>query len=271
MIQPTWQSDDGSVQLYLGDCMEVLPTLGTYDAAVTDPPYGETSLDWDKAVAGWQELLHTNSLWCYGSMRYFLQSISQFSNWKFAQDLVWEKHNGSGLHSDRFRRVHELLLHFYRDEWNAIYKCPQFTNDATARAVRRKTRPAHWNDIGKGSYRSVDGGPRLVRSVLFAPSSHGNALHRTQKPIDITQHVCAYSCPIGGTIVDPFMGSATTAIACINLGINFTGMELIPEHFSVALRRIVKHLKAVKQSLFREQTEAEIQQQKQASLFEESP
>src|SRR5207244_1510795 len=99
------------------------------------------------------------------------------------QDIVWEKHNGSNAFDDRFRRVHELVVQFYRKDtkWENVYKCPLYSADATARTVRRKAHPQQWGDIGGRVYESHDGGPRLLRSVLCCRSEHGRALHPTQK------------------------------------------------------------------------------------------
>ena len=49
-------------------------------------------------------------------MRFFMTTAERFAEngWKYAQDIVWEKHNGSGFHADRFKRVHEHAVQFYR-------------------------------------------------------------------------------------------------------------------------------------------------------------
>ncbi|MFG1588249.1 site-specific DNA-methyltransferase, partial [Staphylococcus aureus] len=121
----------------------------SFDCILTDPPYGETSLRWDRWPTGWpgsvrRLLKRTGSMWVFGSQRMFLSNASEFDGWKLSHDVVWEKHNGTGLFNDRFRRVHELALHFYRDDakWAEVYKSPQFTQDARARTVRKKGRPA---------------------------------------------------------------------------------------------------------------------------------
>jgi site-specific DNA-methyltransferase (adenine-specific) len=182
-----------SVQVITGDCREVLEQFPNehFDCVLTDPPYGETSLAWDRWQTGWPDaarrvLKRTGSMWVFGSTRMFLDNIGEFAGWRFSHDIVWEKHNGTGLFNDRFRRVHESALHFYRDDaaWKDVFKKPQFTNDATARTVRKKGRPAQWiGATGETVYRSEDGGPRLQRSVIFVRSEHSRAEHPTQKPI----------------------------------------------------------------------------------------
>jgi len=62
--------------------------------------------------------------------------------------------------------------------------------------------------------------------------------HPTQKPIDLMERIVKTSSKEGGIILDPFMGSGTTAIACINTGRNFIGIEKDPEYFKIAEKRI---------------------------------
>ncbi len=218
-LPPPYYEDD-AVTLYHGDALALLPLLPKADAVVTDPPYGETSLDWDKWPDGWPAVaaLVAPQMWCFGSMRMFLDKRADLADWKLAQDIVWEKHNGSNSANDRFRRLHELALHFYRGEWSEVFKAPQFTNDATKRTARRKGRPGHWGDIGDGAYVSEDGGPRLQGSVIYARSCHGYAVNETQKPEDIVAPLLQYSVPPGGLVVDCFAGSGTTGVVARKTG-----------------------------------------------------
>lgn len=237
--------DQDGITIYCGDCREVLPTIGFMDLVLTDPPYGETSLDWDIPVRGWLDLLQpvllpSGSLWCFGSLRFFMDHALDFADWQFAQDIVWEKHNGSIFHADRFRRVHESMAHFYPKDrtWRDVYKSPQMTMDATARTARRKGRPTHSGSIGDGFYVAQDGGPRLMRSVQQVRSCHGYAVHPTQKPEGIVRPPLLYSCPPGGTVLDPFMGSGTTLDVARQEGRRAIGIETNVLHCERAVRRL---------------------------------
>jgi len=231
---------DSHVTLYCGDCREIMPLLPECDAVITDPNYGETSLDWDKWVDGWPALARAKSrqLWCFGSMRMFWDHRDEFEAWKFAQDIVWEKHNGSGSAADRFRRVHELALHFYAGEWGTLYTSPVMTMDATARTLRRKARPTHWGDIGAQSYASEDGGPRLMRSVIPVNSCHGHAENETQKPEGIVRPLVEYSVPPGGLLIDMFAGNGTALVVARQQGKRAIGIELREEQCEKAARRL---------------------------------
>lgn len=225
----------GDATLYLADCREILPDIEA-DCVVTDPPYGVTSLDWDRTVGGWAELVLSRCLWCFGSMRFFMGQ--SFTGWTYAQEVVWEKHNGSIFHADRFRRVHEFAVQFYRGDWSSLYKAPVMRQDATARTVRRKQRPAHSGHIDGSSYSSEDGGPRMERSVIYARSCHGYAVHPTQKPIEILTPLIEYSCPPGGLVVDCFGGSFSTGVAALQKGRRFVGIEINRERFEIGCQNL---------------------------------
>jgi site-specific DNA-methyltransferase (adenine-specific) len=220
--------DDGRVTLYHGNALELLPNLGRVDAIVTDPPYAITHLEWDQWPAGWPALASriTDQLWCFGSLRMFLERAAELADWRLAQDVVWEKHNGSNSAADRFRRVHEIAAHFVRGPWSDLYRSPQFTPDATPRQVRRKKRPTQWGNIGSSSYTSTDGGPRHMRSVIRAKSCHGYATNETQKPEAIVTPLVAFSVPPGGIVCDPFAGSGTTLVVARQTGRRAIGIEL---------------------------------------------
>lgn len=234
----------------LGDCRDVLATLkaACVDAAVTDPLYGVTSLEWDVAVEGWlpeidRVLKPTGSLWVFGSMRSLAPMIAdaergRLGPWRYAQEIVWEKHNGSGFQADRFRRVHEFAAHFYRGAWSSVYRNPIYTMDAQARVVRSKRRPKHMGQIDRTPYVSHDGGPRLQRSVLRVRSEHGRADHPTQKPTGILRPLIEYSCPPGGTVLDPFAGSGSTGVAALELGREPILIEVDADYFAVIERRV---------------------------------
>lgn len=229
-----YYSDD-SVTLYHGDFRDVLPALDiTPDAICTDPPYGETSLAWDVWPTGWPLFVapFVRSMWCFGSMRMFLDQRDEFAGWKLSQDIVgardddhegvvtWEKHNGSSLANDRFSRVHEFALHWYRGAWGDIYHETPTTPDATPRAVHRKALPPqHQGARGPSVYVSQDGGPRLMRSVIRARSMHGRKpTNETEKPTGILEPLIAYAVPPGGLVLDIFAGSGSTGRAARAIG-----------------------------------------------------
>lgn len=238
-MKPYFQDD--AVTLYHGDCRELAPALGiAADLVLADPPYAETSLEWDRWPEGWVQVAAglAPQLWCFGSMRMFFDRAADFRTMRLAQDVVWQKQNGSGSLADRFRRVHELAVHFYRGEWSAIYKQPQFTNTATAKAIRRTKRPQHWEKIGEHVYVSEDGGPKLMESVIYARNCHGYAVNETQKPEHIVAPLLNYSCPPGGVVVSLFAGSGTDLAVARKTGRRAIGFEKRESQCEAAARRL---------------------------------
>jgi site-specific DNA-methyltransferase (adenine-specific) len=236
----------GEIKLARGDCRRVM--LGRkYDLIVADPPYGVTSLAWDGIVGGWQEvaakcLKPTGSLWLFGSMRSLMISYEamESAGFKYAQDIVWEKHNGSAFHADRFKRVHEHAVQFYRADadWASVYNDVPTTSDATARTVRRKKRSPHTGHVEASTYTSEDGGPRLMRSVIYMRSCHGEAIHPTEKPVGLLEILVRSSCPLGGLVGDFFAGSGSLAEACSHAGRDYFGAEIDATYHAAAIDRL---------------------------------
>ena len=213
-----------------------MPARGPFDMILADPPYGDTAIKWDRRVAGWlplaaQALRRTGSMWVFGSMRFFMLTHADFrrAGFRYVQDIVWEKHNGSSLLADRFRRVHESAVQFIRKDsrWDQVFNEPQTTPDAIARTVfRNKRKPVHFGAYGDSTYRSEDGGPRLMRSVISMPSMHGRAIHPTEKPVALLEILIRTSCPRGGAVGDWFAGSGSGGEAAAAAGRRFVGAEL---------------------------------------------
>lgn len=234
------------------DCREAVALHGPFDMLLADPPYGDTSLPWDQRVEGWESaaaahLKPTGSLWVFGSMRFFLDTGPKMlgAGLLYAQDIVWEKHNGSGFHADRFKRVHEHAIQFYRADapWSGVYNDVQKTHDAIARIVKRKKgRPAHMGRINQAPYQSEDGGPRIMRSVIYMRSMHGRAIHRTEKPDGLLEILIRTSCPPGGLVGDMFAGSGAAGEAAARAQRRYVGFEIDPEMASMANARLEQSL-----------------------------
>lgn len=218
MISPYYADD--SVTLWHGDFREILPALDLQpDLVIADPPYGETSLAWDRWPDGWPSVVaqHAKSMWCFGSMRMFLDRRDDFSDWAMSQDLVWEKHNGSGFAADRFKRVHEHALHFYRGAWSEVHhETPRIAGGDGTKSVRKRGLTPHTGSIGDTGY--VDDGLRLTRSVIYARSMQGRAINETEKPEGFVTPLVEYGCPVGGLVVDIFAGSCVTGVVAKTTG-----------------------------------------------------
>jgi len=242
-VRPYYQA--GGVTIYHADCFDVLPELAGsgFHLCVTDPPFGDTNLDWDVRAPRWLDsvgpvLLPAASVWFFTSLRYLLAAWPAFKGWSLAQEVVWEKHNGTNLRRDRFRRVHELAVQIYRGPWSAVWSVPPRVYQARARVVRRQSRPAQWLGA-RGAVRFVQpaGVTKLQRSVIRARSLHRRGHHPTQKPLSVVRPLVECSCPPGGTVLDPFMGSGTTLVAALVSRRSAVGIERDERYCEVAARR----------------------------------
>jgi len=147
------------IEVIDGDCREVMAKMpeASIDCCITDPPYGDTNLSWDSKQDGWlaplARVLKPNAgVWIFGSLRFIAPMFEQLLQlgFNYSQDIVWEKQNGTGFLNDRFRRVHEHAVLFYRGKWSEIYKRPQTTLNMKARVVKKQSTPHHWHGATKG-------------------------------------------------------------------------------------------------------------------------
>ena len=194
MRPPDWQSDDGAIRLYCGDCLELLPTLeaGEVDCVVADPPYGifdhggkwgrKADLQWDKEPAK-----NIEALLCFGDAiiwggNYFTLPPSR--GW-----LVWYKRDSVPSAADV-----EL------------------------------------------AWTSFDMNSKLIDQTIAATNAE-RCGHPTQKPLRVMVWSVSFIGE-GRTILDPYMGSGTTGVACVKTGRRFIGIELDPRYFAIAVKRI---------------------------------
>ena len=90
----------------------------------------------------------------------------------------------------------------------------------------------------------------LEKTIIQVGRTHYNGVHPTQKPVRLAERILALISDPGDTIYDPFMGSGSFGVACINTGRKYIGSEMNPEYFDVACKRIKEA--AAQESLFKE-------------------
>jgi DNA modification methylase len=236
--------DDGQVRLFLGDCREVLPALGLQaDCVIADPPYASTSLEWDRWPDGWLEVAAgaSRSMWCFGTLRLFMARAAEFrvAGWKLSHDVVWEKQNGTGFATDRFKGVHESIGHFYQGNWESVrHVAPKVEVAWRTAPSTRQAAPPHTGKIAAGRGWDDDG-TRLARSVQKMPNMwRRGGIHPTQKPLELLELLTSYACPPGGLVVDCFAGSASSLEAARRLGRRAIGIEADEKYAELAARRL---------------------------------
>jgi site-specific DNA-methyltransferase (adenine-specific) len=242
----------GPCELYLGDCLEIMPALGKVDAVITDPPYGLTNCAWDKK-------LEYDALWqCFKPILKPSTPLAMFSQQPFTTDLInsnrkmfryvwyWQRNQKTGFlnsHKMPMRTVQEILL-FYG-------KLPVYNpQKGTPHKIRHRAESIlHLGfAYGKGTIRTVhDFDGSYPTNLLYFPCefignnpyfSKAPRLHPTQKPLALMEYLVKTYTNEGGLVIAPFMGSGTTGVACVNTGRQFIGIEKEPEYFDAACKRI---------------------------------
>ena len=220
-------SDD--VTLYLADCRDILPTLGKVDAVVTDPPYGvgfkyASHDDRPEAYQGgygawlWGVLEKCEDLLPDGAPIFVWQAslnVRQFSNW-FPRN--WRLFCAA----KNFVQMRPIAM--------------QYAYDPVV---------VWWKSDGKGwsaGTASRDWHIANTAPVVATPNNIEKG-HPCPRPVDQIAHVVRQWVPPDSTVLDPFMGSGTTGVACVQLGRKFIGIELEPRYFDIACRRISDELK----------------------------
>ncbi len=198
----------GNATLYLGDCMDILPTLPKVDTVITDPPYGmlfqsnyriekhlkianDESAGLACAVIQWAINNSTHSVYAFGRW----DNLVSYPKPKSL--ITWVKNNWSmgDLNHEHARQTE--VAFFYSGDNHSF-----------------------------PSGRPTD--------VIHFPRT-GNEVHPTEKPVGLIASFVKWT---EGVILDPFMGSGTTGVAAVQMGRKFIGIELEPKYFEIACRRI---------------------------------
>ncbi|HYF73560.1 MAG TPA: site-specific DNA-methyltransferase [Nocardioides sp.] len=238
--------EDEFVRLYCGRLNDVLPVINvTADLVLTDPPYGETSIEWDRWPEGWPTLVaqYAPAMWMFGSARMFDEWRDDIlgGGWKFSHDIVWRKpHASTGGVTDRFLRSHEHARHYYLGKWSEVYHEQQrvFVGVGKRTTTQRQATGKKWHGHRNAS-EWTDDGTRAMLTVLESPSVRGG-IHPTEKPTGILEPLIQYGCPPGGLVLDPFAGSGSTLVAARATGRRAVGIELRPEQCEATAKRLAQ-------------------------------
>jgi len=211
----------GDATLYLGDCRDILPTLERVDAVVTDPPYGIG------------EAAGANKSRCKPFGGVALKMPGKTIIARDYGDAAWDD---QPIDDDLLRLV------MLAGRWNVIFGGNYYPFPPTRCWLV-------WDKLnGDSDFADCELAwtnlPKAVRRIRYmwngmlkAPGeTRGD--HPTQKPVGVMSW-CLQQLPDGTkSVIDPFMGSGTTGVACAKAGMRFTGVEREPQYFEAACRRI---------------------------------
>lgn len=225
------------IDLYCADCLEFMKTIPdkSVDLVLTDPPYGigfcsswtnrKERLQNDK-LSEWQNMLEPMfkefkrtltdigcCCCCCGGGKTPVTAIftmEAIKHLKLIQTLVWKKFIGLGW---RYRPSYENIVILSKDDkdyafYDTTKKCSNVIEGINQEIPRYKEKSGGYDD------------------------------HPTKKPVNLMKHLIKIHSKKGDIVLDPFMGSGTTGVACKELGRNFIGIEISPKYFEIAERRI---------------------------------
>lgn len=196
----------GNATLYLGDAREVVEVCHPWDCIVTDPPYGM------EFRSNHREVRH-----------------DAIANDDTDELLSWACRLNANHSAYIFCRWDNLMGNVPRPKSCVTWVKNNWSMGDLEHEHGRQTEvalfypgPAH------------DWPGKRPTDVVHAPRT-GNEHHPTEKPVYLMEQVLAWT---RGIVIDPFMGSGTTGVACMNLGRSFIGIEREPKYFDIACRRI---------------------------------
>ncbi len=247
---------DSEVAIFRADCRDILPLIPdkSIDLVLTDPPYGITACQWDRFVdlsEMWQYLKRIamdNTAFVFTAYQPFTTDLIQSNRDCFKYTLVWIKNTITGhLYARKqFMRRHEDVAVFYdhqcvfnpqmiKRSWLEYKDCLR-TNNA-----KRNARSEIYDSLQSEIIRkpSQDQWFKYPNSVLEfdIDDVRNGANHPTQKPIGLFQFLMATYSNHSSLILDPFLGSGTTAYCAKKLGRKCIGIEIESKYCRIAAER----------------------------------
>ena len=213
-MEPHWQTEDGSIRLYCADCLDVLPTLSGVDAVVTDPPYPEEFVP--LYAPAWEQcdcaLVDGGRVFAMCGQAFLPRVVASFpAHWIYVWTGCFDcAHMATSIWPRGISAAWKPLF---------IYQKPPF------RSFK------HWKydtiSLGKSRYKA----PKEFHEWGQGTFEFETVLSRFD---------------VAGTVLDPFMGSGTTGVACVRLGRRFIGIEKEPRYFEIAKTRIQSELEKMR-------------------------
>ncbi len=244
---------DDSVQLYEGDCLDIMPRLpkGCVDLVCVDPPFGTTACKWDAVIdlpAMWDCIWHVlkpDGVAVIMGTQPFSSVLVCSQIEHHAYDWIWKKEKGTGFQTSKFQplRIHEHAHVFYK-EFGVFNK--QMTKGKPYIHRGSKSKTPEYLGAGKtiGNHIHVNKGERNPVSIVefSRDGGHGGAsgLHPTQKPVKLMMHLIKSHSPEGGCVLDFCAGSGSTGVACIKTGRKVILIEREPKYVQVIRERLAK-------------------------------
>jgi site-specific DNA-methyltransferase (adenine-specific) len=249
-------------KIYLEDCFETFKKIPdkSIDLILTDPPYGVTACKWDIVPdldRLWIELKRIgkdNCAYVFTSSQPFTTDLINSNRMWFKYEWVWDKIQGANFLNLKNRpfKTHENILvfsgvnNFTFNPIRTMRSASSLKRDpiGSSRTIKQKNNNAeYYGELKRttGKPISIDGGKHPIDILSFSTREAGivyKIKHPTKKPIALFGYLIKTYTNENDTVLDPFMGSGTTAIACINTKRNYIGSEINKDYYNIAIKRI---------------------------------
>ena len=233
--------------LYKGDCLEVMPSIQKkVDLVLTDPPYGTTQCKWDAIIPldkMWEMVRCSTAVHaavCLFSAQPFTSLLVGSNLPAYKYNWFWKKSRVTGVLNAKkqpLRCVEDISIFQINSSLNYFPQGLTPCNKLTSTGNSGKGNSENYGGVREGKYLQTQTGyPTQV--LEFA--SVGKTQHPTQKPVALMEYLIRTYTNVGDTVLDFTIGSGTTAVASVNTGRKFVGIEMNEEYCEIAKQRIIE-------------------------------
>jgi site-specific DNA-methyltransferase (adenine-specific) len=232
-------------QIIQGDCYELMKEIpdGNIDAIISDFPYNTTPAETDKnpfnPLKFWPEAMRilapAGSIITTASQPFTTDLINSNRNW-FRFEMIWDKALPTGFLDSKRRPLkrHENII---------VFAPGRMTYNPIMRKGIMKTKGGSYKSAIYGHYefqknRNDEYYPTTILEFSNGNRNTGDECHPTQKPLPLYEYLIKTFTNPGATILDPYVGSGTTAIAAFNTGRNFIAFEELTKYYLIANKRL---------------------------------
>ncbi len=244
------------IELIQGDCLEKMKDIPdkSIDMILCDLPYGTTACKWDTIIPFeplWEQykrIIKDNGAIVLTASQPFTSALVMSNPEMFKYEWIWFKNVPTGMAQSRYSpmKYHESVLVFSKNTIKVFNKIME------ERVGKGKDCYNYEHYCGENNHVKMDKVKKFYNAKLVNPSSvllfnvapnRKDKLHPTQKPVALFEYLIKTYTNEGDLVLDNCMGSGTTGVACKNINRNFIGIELDPEYFKIAEKRINETLR----------------------------
>lgn len=252
-----YPTDEITTTCYNTDCMGKygIPNVQeeSIDLIILDLPFGKTQNTWDRLPDLDQlfnllllKLKSTGVIATFSTQPLTTDFIHKFRDY-FRFDLIWAKEKGTNFYLSKNRPIpsHEHIVIFSKtpDFYYEVQMRQDRSITSYIKARSAKKNSSNYNQDCKDLITTKANNERYPLSVLNYARDHANiGIHPTQKPKDLISFLTRSFCPVKGIVLDPYGGSFTTGIVCLQDNRNGLLMEISPEYYQSGCKRMEYYL-----------------------------